>query len=173
MLPELWRECCSLHSSVQMYLFGVFPQVLSSKVEGHSRSQFCWSSLAKCFLNLGEDVIHFASRYHRDYSARLELLVIFRPLSCHSSCLVHLAPIVKVEHRFLNERAIVKYEGLWDFKPMYSFGKWWKWKISLMGFVYRVVRVLKALWIVLSETINILRKLHKTNIFGMPPKILP
>ena len=21
-------------------------------------------------------------------------------------------------------------------KPMYSFGKWWKWKISLMGFVY-------------------------------------
>ena len=38
-----------------------------------------------------------------------------------------------------------------------------------MDFVYRVVRVLKAL----SETINFLRKLHKTNIFGMPPKILP
>ena len=58
-------------------------------------------------------------------------------------------------------------------KPMYRFGKWWKWNISLMGFVYRVVWVLKALWIILSETINILRKLHKTNIFGMPPKILP
>ena len=28
-------------------------------------------------------------------------------------------------------------------KPMYSFGKWWKWKISLMGFVYRVVFCLK------------------------------
>ena len=29
-------------------------------------------------------------------------------------------------------------------KLMYNFGKlWWKWKISLMGFVYRVVRVLK------------------------------
>ena len=41
------------------------------------------------------------------------------------------------------------------------------------GFCYRVVEVLKALWIVLSETINILRTLHKTNIFGMPSKILP
>ena len=39
-----------------------------------------------------------------------------------------------------------------------------------MGFVYRIVRVLKALWIVFSETINILRKLHKNNIFGMPRK---
>ena len=58
-------------------------------------------------------------------------------------------------------------------KPMYNFGKWWKLKFSLMGFVYRVVRVLKALCIFLSETINFLRKLHKTNIFGMPPKILP
>ena len=38
-------------------------------------------------------------------------------------------------------------------------------------FVYRVVWVLEALWTVLSETINVLRKLHKTNIFGMPPKI--
>ena len=55
-------------------------------------------------------------------------------------------------------------------KPMYSFGKWWKWKNSLMGIVYRVVWVLKALWISLSETINFLRKLHKTNISGMPPK---
>ena len=36
-----------------------------------------------------------------------------------------------------------------------------------MGFVYIVTLVLKALWIVLSETINILRKLHKTNIFGI------
>ena len=57
--------------------------------------------------------------------------------------------------------------------PMYSFGKYWKWKFPLMGFVYRFLRVLKALWIILSETIKILRKLHKTNIFGMPPKMLP
>ena len=42
-----------------------------------------------------------------------------------------------------------------------------------MGFVCRVLRVQKALWIVLSETIKISRKLHKTNISGMPPKILP
>ena len=42
-----------------------------------------------------------------------------------------------------------------------------------MGFVYKVVRVLKALWIIMSEIIYILRKLHETNIFGMPPKILP
>ena len=42
-----------------------------------------------------------------------------------------------------------------------------------MGFVYRVAWVLKALWIILSETINILRKFAKNNIFGMPPKILP
>ena len=41
-------------------------------------------------------------------------------------------------------------------KPMYSFGKWWKWKkFSNMGFVYRVVWILKVLWIFLSETINI------------------
>ena len=33
------------------------------------------------------------------------------------------------------------------------FGKWWEKKNSLMGFVYRVVRVLKALWIFFSETI--------------------
>ena len=39
-----------------------------------------------------------------------------------------------------------------------------------MGFVYRVVGVLKALWIALSETINILRKLHETNISGCPRK---
>ena len=58
-------------------------------------------------------------------------------------------------------------------KPMYSFGKRWKWKISQMGVVYRVVWVLKALWIFLSKTINFLRKLHKTNILGMPQKILP
>ena len=57
-------------------------------------------------------------------------------------------------------------------KPTYSFGKWWKLKFSLMGFVYRVVWVLKALWIFLSETI-LFFLLHKTNIFGMPPKILP
>ena len=63
------------------------------------------------------------------------------------------------------------YVGL--LKPMCSFGKWWKWKISLMGFIYRDIWVLKALWMFLSETINFLRILHKTNIFGMPPKILP
>ena len=33
--------------------------------------------------------------------------------------------------------------------------------------------ILKALWIVLSETSNILRKLQKNNISGMPPNILP
>ena len=46
-----------------------------------------------------------------------------------------------------------------------------KWKISLEWVLfYRVVRVLKALWIVWSETINIMRKLHKTNIFGDAPE---
>ena len=66
---------------------------------------------------------------------------------------------------------IFKYGGkILLLKPMYSFGKWWKWKISLMGFVYRVVLALEALWIILSETINILRKLHKTNIFGDAPE---
>ena len=39
-----------------------------------------------------------------------------------------------------------------------------------MGFVYRVEWVLKAMWTILSETINIVRKLHETTIFGMPPK---
>ena len=34
-----------------------------------------------------------------------------------------------------------------NLKPMYSLGKWWKFIISLTGFVYRVVGVLKALWI--------------------------
>ena len=34
----------------------------------------------------------------------------------------------------------------------------------------RVLWVLKALWIVLSETINILRNLHKANILGMSRK---
>ena len=58
---------------------------------------------------------------------------------------------------------------------MYSFGKEWKLthKKSLMGFVYRAVRVLKALLIILSKTINILKYLQKNNIFGMPPEILP
>ena len=32
---------------------------------------------------------------------------------------------------------------------------------SLIGFVYRVLWILKAMWIILSETINILRKLKK------------
>ena len=68
-------------------------------------------------------------------------------------------------HIFLTFNAI--------FLKMYRFGRWWKWQMSLMGFVYRVVWVLKALWIYLSETINSLRKLHNTNIFGMPQKIIP
>ena len=55
-------------------------------------------------------------------------------------------------------------------KPMYSFGKWWKWKISLMAFICRVVWVLKALWIFLSDTINFLRKLHKTIHFRDAPE---
>ena len=42
-----------------------------------------------------------------------------------------------------------------------------------MGFAHRVVRVLKALRIILSETFNFLRKLHKTYIFGMSLKIWP
>ena len=29
-----------------------------------------------------------------------------------------------------------------------------------MGFVYRVLQILKALWMVMSEAINILRNLH-------------
>ena len=41
------------------------------------------------------------------------------------------------------------------------------------AFDYKDVWVLKALWIILSEIIIILRKIHKTNIFGMPPKCLP
>ena len=60
--------------------------------------------------------------------------------------------------------------NLQTLKPMYSFGKWWKWKKILMGFVYRVVRVLKALWIILSETINILRKVQKLTFSGCPRK---
>ena len=42
-----------------------------------------------------------------------------------------------------------------------------------MGFVYGVLWILKALWIVLSQTIHIFEKIEKYNIFGMPPKILP
>ena len=37
-----------------------------------------------------------------------------------------------------------------------------------MGFVYRVLWNLKALWIVWFETIYILMNLQNTNIFGMP-----
>ena len=55
-------------------------------------------------------------------------------------------------------------------KPMYSFGKWWKWKISLMGFIYRVVRVLKALWIFLSETINFSEKIAIKLTFSWCPR---
>ena len=76
----------------------------------------------------------------------------------------------------INLNKITKHRKWSSLKPMYSFGKWWKWKISLMSFiyyVYRIVWVLKVLWIFLSVTITFLRKLHKTTIFGMSPKILP
>ena len=39
-----------------------------------------------------------------------------------------------------------------------------------MGFVYRVLWILKALWIDLPETINILRKLQENKISGCPRK---
>ena len=47
----------------------------------------------------------------------------------------------------------------------YGFNSW-------SQFCYLKV-VWKLLQVFLSETINFLRKLHKTKIFGMPPKILP
>ena len=49
-------------------------------------------------------------------------------------------------------------------KAMYSFGKEWTLKKkSVIGFVvYRVLWILKALWIVLSATINILKKKKAT-----------
>ena len=47
-------------------------------------------------------------------------------------------------------------------------------KKSVMNFVYRVLWILKAVWIVLSETINILRNLPPPpKKRGMPPIILP
>ena len=49
-------------------------------------------------------------------------------------------------------------------------------KRSLHGFCFisRVSGILKALWIILSETINILTNFNnKNNIFWMPPRILP
>ena len=52
-----------------------------------------------------------------------------------------------------------------NFEPKYSFSEKTK---SLMGFVYRVLWILKALWIVLSETVNILRNLQKTKYFRAP-----
>ena len=51
-------------------------------------------------------------------------------------------------------------------KPMYSFGQYRKLKISQLGFVEIVLCILQALWIVLSETIN----MQKNDIFGMPRK---
>ena len=48
-------------------------------------------------------------------------------------------------------------------KPMYSFVKLIKQK-SIMGFVNRVLWILKALWIVLSKTNNILKNVQKTHI---------
>ena len=59
-------------------------------------------------------------------------------------------------------------------KPKYSLGKQWK-KKSLIVFVLEFYNsIKKALWIVMSEIINILKNLpQKRKIFGMPPKILP
>ena len=54
-------------------------------------------------------------------------------------------------YEYLNEYQIWIFGSL---KPIYSFGKWWKLKISLMGFVYRVVWALKPLWIFLSESLK-------------------
>ena len=42
-----------------------------------------------------------------------------------------------------------------------------------MGYVYRVLWILKALWIVLAETINILKNVQWNDIFAKPKKILP
>ena len=42
-----------------------------------------------------------------------------------------------------------------------------------MDFVYRGLWILKALWIFLSETINILRKLQKQKQIQDARKILP
>ena len=48
-----------------------------------------------------------------------------------------------------------------------------------MGLIYRALWVLKALWIILSETINLFienckkKKKKKKKKTGMPPKILP
>ena len=91
-------------------------------------------------------------------------------------CILYMYTVQNIlaEAAALNTRSNIQQQHLsLHLKPMYSFGKWWKWKFSLMGFVYRVVWVLKALWIILSETIHILRKLHLIFFFGMPPKILP
>ena len=41
-----------------------------------------------------------------------------------------------------------------------------------MGFVYGFLRILKGLWIILSETIDILRNLQKQKNWGMPQRIL-
>ena len=111
------------------------------------------------------------------------LWIKFNPQIWINPCLcipayVSLCIMTCISHQALTSQSTIhsSYTSLLSIdilKPMYSFGKWWKWKISLMGFVYRVVWVLKALWIFLSVTINFLRKLHKTNIFGMPPKSLP
>ena len=50
--------------------------------------------------------------------------------------------VVKLEHNTVNKL----------FRTLYSFGKWWKWKISRMGFVYWVVWVLN-LWTEVRLTI--------------------
>ena len=62
--------------------------------------------------------------------------------------------------------------GRLTLKPMYSLGENTNFS---NGFVYRALWILKALWIVLSKTINILRKLQQQqkNIFGKPPRIVP
>ena len=55
-------------------------------------------------------------------------------------------------------------------KPMYSFGKWSKWKISLMGIVCRIVRVLKALWILCLKPSILWENCIKPTFLGCPRK---
>ena len=55
-------------------------------------------------------------------------------------------------------------------KPMYSFGRWWKWKISLMGFVYRVVWVLKSPVDLFVWNHQFSEKIAKLKFSGCPRK---
>ena len=127
-------------------------------------------------------------------------------------------------HHFCTAHKVWSLRALSRLKPKYSFGKWWKWKISLMGIVHKSCMSSQSpvnegtylqghlalfkfsffIFILTSKWLNILfcivntntfvlfypkmewinelnlfvqnnfrRKLHKTNIIGMPPIILP